>query len=363
MKNIVVLVCLLSSFSLSAKMNKELPWHGKNLEALTNHFATWKKEKGKKYAAFDWDNTMVKNDVGNAFFYWMLTHDLIKTQANWKDSSTYLSKKALEELNTHCPFNQTSPVLQTSTNIACLDLLLSISESHLSKKEDKAFDESKYNANLVEPSYAFVAQLLQGYSPSEIQKIARQMKKFQLGNDIGYEEKIGSKMVDGYIRYYDQMKDLVKEFKANKFQVYIISASAQPIVEVFAEEVGIDAKHVIGIRQIIKDKKITTTFEACEGNNDLISYREGKRCWLKKVVNAPMTFAAGDSDTDFQFVSDATDLRLVINRNKAELMCHAYGDTDGKWIINPMFIKAKAKKATPYECEAFGLANQEDKVF
>lgn len=38
------------------------------------------------------------------------------------------------------------------------------------------------------------------------------------------------------------------------------------------------------------------------------------------------------------FITDATALRLVINRNQIELMCRAYDDSDGRWLVNPMFI-------------------------
>jgi hypothetical protein len=50
----------------------------------------------------------------------------------------------------------------------------------------------------------------------------------------------------------------------------------------------------------------------------------------------------------------------VINRNKPEVMCHALANQDGFWIINPMFITPKAKKKTPYECQAYQLKNQQE---
>ena len=54
-------------------------------------------------------------------------------------------------------------------------------------------------------------------------------------------------------------------------------------------------------------------------------------------------FAAGDSDTDIEFLRDAT-YRLVVDRNKTEIMCNAFNNTDGHWRVNPMFIQPKAKK-------------------
>jgi len=60
--------------------------------------------------------------------------------------------------------------------------------------------------------------------------------------------------------------------------------------------------------------------------------------------------AAGDSVTDVTFVGDATAVHLVINRNKSELMCRAYDNADGKWLINPMFIAPNKPHADPYPC-------------
>lgn len=47
------------------------------------------------------------------------------------------------------------------------------------------------------------------------------------------------------------------------------------------------------------------------------------------------------SDTDASFVLDVTELRLVPNRNKLELMYLAYKEEDGKWMVNPVFIDPK----------------------
>ena len=61
-------------------------------------------------------------------------------------------------------------------------------------------------------------------------------------------------------------------------------------------------------------------------------------------------FAAGDSDTDLTFLQDATGLKLALNRNKKELMCNAYGNAGGRWLVNPMFIEPRPQQAQPYAC-------------
>lgn len=81
-------------------------------------------------------------------------------------------------------------------------------------------------------------------------------------------------------------------------------------------------------------------------------YNERKRCRVNEQVfgvhgaaafpQLPKpqrpAFGAGDSDGDVTFLTDATALRLVLNRNQIELMCRAYANSDGRLLVNPMFI-------------------------
>jgi hypothetical protein len=102
-----------------------------------------------------------------------------------------------------------------------------------------------------------------------------------------------------------------------------------------------------------------------DGQGEMISYIEGKRCFVNKFIfgdasetaierrpdGQRQTFAAGDSDTDIEFLRDAT-YKFVLNRNKKELMCNAYYDEASSWRINPMFIGGKPMLAAGYNCPA-----------
>ena len=61
-------------------------------------------------------------------------------------------------------------------------------------------------------------------------------------------------------------------------------------------------------------------------------------------------FAAGDSDTDVAFVQDATDLKLVIDRQRVALMCNAISNAGGRWLVQPMFFDPMPRRASPYPC-------------
>jgi len=40
----------------------------------------------------------------------------------------------------------------------------------------------------------------------------------------------------------------------------------------------------------------------------------------------------------------------LLTAAQPELMCRAYENADGKWLINPMFIAPKKQLADPYPC-------------
>ena len=128
----------------------------------------------------------------------------------------------------------------------------------------------------------------------------------------------------------------------------------------------------------------------------VIPFKDGKRCWVNRVIFGDRSarawersanpanravFAAGDSDTDVTFLRDANGLRLVINRNRAELQCYAYWNEDRRWLVNPMFIQPTPRRSELYPCSTRGctaesgeavpcrdeketvIPDQEDRVF
>jgi phosphoserine phosphatase len=157
--------------------------------------------------------------------------------------------------------------------------------------------------------------------------------------------------VNGWLRLYDQIIDLIHAAQTRGYDVWIITASPQNVVAALSSMVGIDQNRVIGIRQLTDHGRLTYHIEGCgpvaDGEDSMITYVEGKRCWINKVVfgdtsahaierrpDQRQVFAASDSDTDVEFVRDAT-YKLALNRQKPELMCRAYLNEGNSWRINP----------------------------
>lgn len=387
-------------------LRADLEWYGDNRARLNEMIArvgecggSGNVAEGAPVALLDWDNTVVRNDVGDAQTYWMLNNGKVLQPNNrdWTTMSTWLTDDAARALSAACDaLAEPGQPLPTNTTAgrACADEIVSIYDEGETIGDATAF--KGFNARRIEPRYAFAAQLLSGYTADEIKTFAKQARRQNIAAAEDTDQLVGSTEVTGWVRYYEQIVDLIDVLRANGFDVRIISASAQPVAQAWGEEIGIAPEKVMGVITMPDaDGKLTPKLAGCGTDAESITYLEGKRCRVNEEVfgidsskafavadmDHRAAFGAGDSDTDVAFMLDATELRLAINRNKTELMCYAYHNEDGKWLINPMFIDPEDKKDEPYPCSTKGrilpndekgpltesdgdvIADQEDRVF
>ncbi|WP_233261307.1 haloacid dehalogenase-like hydrolase [Vitiosangium sp. GDMCC 1.1324] len=328
--------------------------------------------KNRPVAVFDWDNTVVKNDLGDATFFWMLRHDKVlqPMDRDWSTTSRHLTPEGRAALNTACDAAAApGEPLQTSTHTDCADELVSIYDSGKTRAGQSAWN-NRITLTL-NTSYAWVAQLQAGYTPEELRAFARSAYAENAFNPPGTTQTVGTTSgLAFHVQAYEEMVDLIETLQANGFDVWVVTASPQFVIDAVSEElVGIKPNRVIGIRTVTDARgRVTPHLQGCgtvaDGADTLITYDQGKRCWINKVIfhqsaeqqltrvadeRMRQVFAAGDSDTDLSFVQDATHLKLAINRNKVQLMCNAYANRQGRWLVQPMFIQPRAKGAS-YPC-------------
>lgn len=327
-------------------------WSGGNGERL-QRFVEGLDPEGRPVAIFDWDNTMIKNDVGAATVAYVIREGLVRRPASW-GQVPWLTAAARAALQTACAGSElTLPTLERQD---CARLLLGM--YHQGTLPDGAAAFEGYDPHTYKPTAAWQNHLLAGHTPAEVRAIAERVIDEGCRAPVGRRVQLAGLEVDGYLRLYAPMVRLVERLRARGAQVWVLSASPQHVVEAFAARAGIDAERVIGVRSLLDDRgRLDYGFEGCgdvaDGDNGLITYVEGKRCWAHKVIRRPAAFAAGDSQTDLSFLRDATGLRLVINRGYADLMCWAYdGVRRGDWLVNPMFVAPRPRRPTPFPCSS-----------
>jgi phosphoserine phosphatase len=350
-------------------------WFGTNHDDLTAWLdaggcqSPGYKPNKRPVATFDWDNTISKNDFGDAITFYLIKNGKVVQPPNqdWKQTSAFMTDAAATALTAACGVTALpGESLHTDTNTECADEILSMYIDGVTRGGLPAF--AGWNYRRIEPTYAWTAQLMAGYTHAEIQSMMLDTVTAQLAAVHGATQTVGTRTgLNAWLRIYDQTKDVIHAAQTRGYDVWIITASPQDAIEAVSEMAGVPKDHVIGIRTITDaNGKLTYGFAGCgdlaDGQQQMIPYIQGKRCYINKFVFGDTTdkalrrrpdgkrqyFAAGDSDTDVEFLRDAT-YKLVINRNKKELMCNAYYNEDDSWRINPMFIDPKGM-ASPYQC-------------
>lgn len=232
-------------------------WYGDNrarLQQLFDQYGScnpYRPGGARPVAVFDWDNTVVKNDVGDATMFWLLRNGRIRQPAagDWSTTSRHLTPAATGALADACAaLARPGAPLPTATaaGTACADEINSVYGNAATRAGAPAF--AGWDRRTTDPSYAWLAQLMQGWTAREIRGFAAAARTENLAAPVGATQQVGSGTATGWVRYYDQQRDLVKGLQRAGFDVWISSASPQPVVEVWAKDVGIKADRVIGIR-------------------------------------------------------------------------------------------------------------------
>lgn len=389
-------------------LQSDEPWYGDNRAQINTFLADFgvcsdtAAPADTLYAVFDWDNTVIKNDIGDGTTFHMLNEGLIHEPESWASTSKHLTAEAIGSLEGAC--GGLGDPLPTDTDAACATAILCIyyegalwsgatepggSGDLCTGADAWSLDTSGGSGEeVMEPAYAWTVSLQAGYTPAEINAIADTVFTERLAASVGSVVTVGYvNDLHGYNRIPAQITDLVETLSLGGFEILVSTASSQHVVEAISEKAGIPGENVLGVRPVLDDEgRITADFEGCgtyDDGQDIINYKLGKRCWLNKLVfgvtdpdaqleePSPTHFAAGDSDTDIYFMEDAAGLRLSINRQKKQLQCNAYANQDGAWIVNPMFFEPKGQYSKGdgelgpnyYVCESYGLEDQLDSVY
>ncbi|MDR3035675.1 MAG: haloacid dehalogenase-like hydrolase, partial [Kitasatospora sp.] len=128
------------------QLSTRLPWFGDNRERLQRMIdergicSRPGPGRGRPVAAFDWDNTVTKNDVTDATLAWALHHDKILRPARWRDTSKWLTPAADRALTEACGTGvRAGRPRPTATRTACADEIFEIREKERTTTGEAAF--------------------------------------------------------------------------------------------------------------------------------------------------------------------------------------------------------------------------------
>lgn len=280
----------------------------------------WLQEAGHRskterlVAVFDWDNTMIKNDIGDSLCGWMLTERKLNP-IPWHELF-YLNDHARTLLHEKSHHDE--------------HLL-----AHMIWKDQTPTGERVYNPvpHTFKAAYGFFSHFLYGHTEEDVRAFSKAAIRHALESDHHSELSKGSRWafggveVPGSIRYYREMVNLVQGLAEAGVEVWMVSASPKILIEEAAALVGIRPDRVIGAQLEQKDGRFTTRFLPCGGHENIFPYREGKRAWINHTIfgthevletHSPTFLAAGDALTDLSMFEDAQ-YRVIVDRNVSEL--------------------------------------------
>jgi HAD superfamily phosphoserine phosphatase-like hydrolase len=139
-------------------------------------------------------------------------------------------------------------------------------------------------------AYGWLAQINGGVAEADLRKECRSF----------YEERF-----TGHIR--EPMKKLVKELQANRFDIWICSASIRWTLEPAVEELGVPFDHLIATEVMVDPKGLLT-----ETIVEPVPYAAGKKHWVSRKLQTPPLIVAGNSSGDTEMLGLATILPLVV---------------------------------------------------
>jgi len=223
-----------------------------------------KKAEGPIFTVFDFDNTCIVNDIGDATLAFMARNNLFRDKNLLPGKFEDYSRAVFE--NYH----------------------------------------NLYNAGQIKEAYEFMAKTLSGFYVDEISRLAEDVIKFE-GEEIKIAEVLGIKIAKG-LKPREQITELINFLKNNGVEVWIVSASPELLVRQAMKHFNIEA-NLIGVRNVIVDGKITDELE------EPLSMFEEKVDCIKKYISRDKKplLGVGDSMNDLPML-EYCEIKVVVDR-------------------------------------------------
>ena len=314
----------------------ERGWDPVNRRVLDRWLGEVAKREGKRSAVFDFDNTCIFHDCGEATFRFQLDRlhfritpaqlrELIPAEiqgvAKLRGGESIADVRAdllaaWEELFPRLELGERQQAMGSPAHRDFRARLLWL------------YEEANATPGIGATwSYPLLAQLLAGYTADEVGTLAvgalRTVEQEAPGKaswETATPGRSGARTVEFVtgIREQPEMIDLIRALQRVGVECWIVSASTEAVVEAVAAELRypIDAEHIFGVRTVRDEKGVFTPRQVPLAEYPL-TWRQGKVDVLRKLGVEPL-LVAGDTFTDVEMLTKfpATEVRLLVNRNQ-----------------------------------------------
>lgn len=296
-------------------------WDEPVREALRRGLMQWAWAKpGTLVAAFDWDDTVIRHDIGDALFNYQVDN--------------------LRFMFDHPDFWGLIPEPERSAWQAALKPLqgLSLAEAkqHPAYSAHRLYAQRAYHRQWgrpVEDGYPWCTQVLVGLTLPEVYRMtkaawaegrASRLGQYTLGEDDG-----GPVItIRTGLRWYRAMVRLIRVLQRIGVEVWIVTATNRWSVAHLAAKLDIPFEHVIGVETTQANGRLTTQVvrPAPTGPGKAETLQAALRPEQRVVL------AAGDNLTDWDLLALASDVRLAV-AGRTPALLEAAEAAGPPWVV------------------------------
>ena len=252
------------------------------------------------HAVFDFDNTLIHGDLGEACMYYIAFQGLVRADLDefWQElSHPSLSARELERIRASWDRNQAFEDLQA--HLEWVDELVGLYETILK------------SAGL-EAAYRWTKSLFAHLPEKELRSIATYVFQDESRLPMDFEELPSGRRIPGGIRIIPEIHALIQSMLAGGWTVRIITASPEPTIQSVIQHWNLEEAAVRGMRLKKEGDLLLPQIE------EPMTYGPGKVQAIRELDERPIDFAAGDSFTDLDMLR-AAGMALLVDRDKQDL--------------------------------------------
>lgn len=320
---------------------EEWNWYPANLARIREVFAA--SSGSGDFAVFDFDNTCIFGDVGQAIFRRQLL-----------DLDYRISPADFAALLPVAPSVQVAGrPLAAITEALCASYarlwpLIAEGKSEQARQSkdypfftclllwfvQQARQNSHFGPLFVLP---FMAKLLAGYAAADLRQTTVTMLREVMAEplaeralEVSAPEPVGSirASYSTGLRAHEEMKALMTEARQRGIAICVISATAECLIREAVRVLGfpVEEKHIFGIRIGLDGQGNLNTRDEADYP---VTFRQGKTAVIRRFIGVTPLLVAGDADTDYDMLTmPGVAARLLINRQQRGLISSLYQRPD-----------------------------------
>ena len=270
-------------------------------------------------AAFDFDNTLILNDLGEATMNYIALQGLVRadTADFWKQA---LHPALADEDVGRLRRAQEAALGQGGAAVAFGEEML------------RAYEILAHRAGL-ETAYRWTRVFFAGHSEQDLRGMASHVFAHEQGESIGRARLPGGGEINTGIRIFAEIRDLIEAFSVAGWRVCIVTASPEPLIQAVIGQWGLPEVNVFGM-QLERAPGPQGAF--LPNVVEPLTFAYGKVARLLAEEPRALRFAAGDSWGDYALLLHA-EQALLVDRGNPLLRHHAQRSG---FIVQPRFISA-----------------------